>query len=198
MTRARDTRPPGAMLIRLLEPLVPRSHRDDWRAEWIAELAHSDLPPWRLRVRTFGALADALWLARHQGNRAQWSAALLAHDVRYAARTLLRRPAFTTIVVATLALCIGASSAVFGIVESVLLRGLSYRNLGAAQYRAAASFAASSSFRSFRRRFCSADSSSISGISTPTSRASSRTTSGNSFPESFCRKPNTSPYAPQP
>ena len=130
MTRARGTRPPGATLIRLVERLVPRSHRDDWRAEWIAELAHSDLPPWRLRVRALGALADALWLARHQGNRAQWSAALLAHDVRYAARTLLRRPAFTTIVVATLALCIGASSAVFGIVESVLLRGLAYRTLG--------------------------------------------------------------------
>ena len=130
MTRARDTRPPGATFIRLLERLVPRSHRDDWRAEWIAELAHSDLPAWRLRVRTLGALADALWLARHQGNRAQWTATVFAHDVRYAARTLLRRPAFTTIVVATLALCIGASSAVFSIVESVLLRGLAYRELG--------------------------------------------------------------------
>jgi putative ABC transport system permease protein len=54
---------------------------------------------------------------------------MLAHDIRFAARTLARRPAFTLVVVATLALCIGASSAVFSIVESVLLRGLSYRDL---------------------------------------------------------------------
>lgn len=130
MNPSRDPRPPGAMLIRLLARLVPRSHRDDWRAEWIAELTHSNLPPWRRRVRALGSLADALWIARHHGDRGWWSSTLLAHDVRYAARTLRRAPAFAAIVVATLALCIGASSAVFSIVESVLLRGLAYRDLG--------------------------------------------------------------------
>ena len=54
---------------------------------------------------------------------------MFTHDLRFAARTLVRRPAFTAIVVLTLSLCIGASTAVFSIVESVLLRGLAYRDL---------------------------------------------------------------------
>ena len=130
MMTPRDVRPPGSTIVRLCARLVPRLHRDDWRAEWTAELAHSGMPPWHLRLRALGAVADALWLARHHGNRATWSTTMLAHDLRYAARSLSRRPAFTTIVVATLALCIGASSAVFTIVESTLLRGLDYRDLG--------------------------------------------------------------------
>ena len=130
MTMPRDVRPPGSAIVDLCARLVPRSHRDDWRAEWTAELAHSHMTPSRLRLRALGAAADALWLARHHGDRAAWSPAMLAHDLRYAARSLSRRPAFTTIVVATLALCIGAGSAVFTIVESTLLRGLDYRDLG--------------------------------------------------------------------
>lgn len=131
MKPAGRARPPGSALIQLVERIVPRSQRDEWRAEWIAELAHSELPAWRLRVRALGALPDGFWFARHHATHAPWSATMLAHDVRYAARTLLRRPTFATIVVVTLALCIGASSAVFSIVEAVLLRGLAYRDLGA-------------------------------------------------------------------
>lgn len=123
------TRRPGTRLIALLARVVPRAQRDDWRAEWLAELAHSDLSPWRLRVRALGAASDALWLRRHHGGRVRLEPSMLAHDVRFAARMLARRPAFTAIVVATLALCIGASSAVFSIVESVLLNGLRYRDL---------------------------------------------------------------------
>jgi putative ABC transport system permease protein len=122
------------MLIRALSRVVPRSSRDDWRAEWIAELTHTwqdehETNEWDLRLRALGAVADALWLRRHRGDHSRLESTMLAHDVRFAARTLVRRPAFTSIVVATLALCIGASSAVFSIVESVLLRGLSYRDL---------------------------------------------------------------------
>ncbi len=54
---------------------------------------------------------------------------MLTGDLRFAVRSLLRKPAFTTIVVATLALCIGATTSVFSIVESVLLNGLGYRHL---------------------------------------------------------------------
>jgi putative ABC transport system permease protein len=49
-------------------------------------------------------------------------------DLRFALRTLRGQPAFSVTVVATLALAIGASTAIFSVVESTLLRGLPFRS----------------------------------------------------------------------
>ncbi|REJ73358.1 MAG: hypothetical protein DWQ36_02040 [Acidobacteria bacterium] len=50
------------------------------------------------------------------------------HDLRFALRTLRRRPLFAVAVVSTLAVGLGANATIFSVVDSVLLRSLPYQD----------------------------------------------------------------------
>src|SRR5579872_3016896 len=67
-------------------------------------------------------------------------------DLRYAARTLARNPSFAVVIVLTLGLAIGANSAIFSVIEGVLLRPLPY----ASPDRLVRMFTANQHFPKFR------------------------------------------------
>jgi putative ABC transport system permease protein len=118
-------------LIRAASCLAPRTVRADWRAEWKAELddrwARSEASraasrkELRLVARAAGALVHVLHL-----RLAEWRFDLVGLDLRYAFRGLRKRPLFTGVVVAAIALGVGATTAVFSVLYGVVLRPLPY------------------------------------------------------------------------
>jgi putative ABC transport system permease protein len=49
------------------------------------------------------------------------------HDIRFGVRTLLKKPGFSTVAILTLALGIGATTAIFRLIYGIVLKPLPYR-----------------------------------------------------------------------
>lgn len=90
---------------------------------WIRALGQTVLLGAEARVAAIMAAAVVPWDILTQPRS---SMNTLLQDVRFAVRTFTRNPSFTVVVVATMALGIGASTTIFSVVNGVLLRPLPY------------------------------------------------------------------------
>ena len=86
----------------------------------------------RIALASFGGLEPIKEAARDvRGTRWLEDA---VHDLRYAARTMRKHPAFAIAAIASLAIGIGANTAIFGVVDALLIRPLPVPNPGELAY----------------------------------------------------------------
>ncbi|MEP6691951.1 MAG: ADOP family duplicated permease [Gemmatimonadaceae bacterium] len=139
MSDGRRPRPP-ALARRLLECVAPRAMREALVGD-LEEAFYADVLPAR------GAMRARAWYWREtirvavmrlpfvEGeddvvSTGDSSMQLLAADLRFAVRMLARRPGFSLLAILTLAVGIGATTAIFSVLDPMLFRALPYPDAG--------------------------------------------------------------------
>jgi predicted permease len=124
---------PHLWLITFVGVIVPRRVRADWQKEWQAELYYREMQlaewdrlDWQSRLdlfwRSLGAFRDALWMQTYR-----WEDEMF-QDIRFGIRMMFKQKGFTLVAVLTLALGIGATTALFSVVYGVLISPYPYAN----------------------------------------------------------------------
>lgn len=127
----------GRRLYRLLAGLMPEAFRrefgdemcrvaeEQWRERASFESRGGALRFWTRQ--SFALLRAAAGLHRHEHETGGgWTMEGFGQDLKQGARALLRRPGFSLLMIVTLALGIGATTATFSAIHTVLLRPLPY------------------------------------------------------------------------
>src|SRR5215813_6106703 len=120
---------PHLWLIAMIGVIVPRRLRADWRQEWEAELryrerllAEWDRLVWRNKLELLRRSASAFWDALVLQPQ-RWEDEMF-QDLRYGFRMLLNNKMFTLVAALSLALGIGANTAIFSLINAMMLRML--------------------------------------------------------------------------
>jgi predicted permease len=124
---------PHLWLVSLISRMVPRRFRSDWKEEWKAELVH--------RESVLARRSQSDWKARNdlirRGLASFWDALAMQprrleeeflQDIRYAIRLLIKQKAITAVAIVSLAVGIGANTALFSLIDAMLLKKLPVHN----------------------------------------------------------------------
>jgi predicted permease len=124
---------PHLWLIKFIGLIVPRRLRAGWQQEWEGELRYRetlladwDKLDWRGKIdllkHSLGAFMDALWL---QPRRMEDE---MFQDLRFGLRMMRTHKVFTAVAALSLALGIGANTAIFSLLDALLLKTLPVKN----------------------------------------------------------------------